>query len=180
MIEHPILFSAPMIRAILSGIKTQTRRRYKPRHTDPYEGVTDGAPWWCDEYGDYHAVPCPYGAPGDRLWGRETFVAGTFNGGGERWVRYRSTDWGQVPDGTKWKPSIFMPRWASRITLEVTAVRFQRLHDISDDDVAAEGLDLVNGDRRKQDAYAELWDNINGPGQWDKNPFVWAVTFKKI
>ena len=142
----------------------------------------DGKPWPFCEYPDtmngYEPVPCPYGVPGDRLWVRETFFEipdGVF---------YRATDrtWDHERENTrvKWTPSIFMRRRQSRITLEVTDVRMQRLQDISDADVVAEGLDLVNGDRRKQDAYAELWEAINGAGSWAKNPWVWCVSFATL
>lgn len=165
MKDRPILFSAPMVRSILAGTKTQTRRLYKPRHADPYEGVEDGEPWRCDEYGDYHAVPCPHGAPGDRLWVKETWCSGdrwaSLNGSNadndpSQTIRYRADngartfrspvagDWFTPnmyawSDPDKWKSPLSMSRWMSRLTLGITAVRFQRLQDISEEDARAEG-----------------------------------------
>lgn len=203
--ERPILFSAPMVRALLAGAKTQTRRLYKPRYPDPYEGVEDGAPWRCGEDGIYYAAPCPYGERGDRLWVKETFAYG-------KTTVYRADD----PSlQITWTSSLFMRRALSRITLEVTAVRFQRLQDISEADAQAEGAihaideewsvlpepkrpahgcvacsgdprgiselchDSVSGKGRPWAChYALLWDHINGAGGWAQNPWVWAITFE--
>jgi hypothetical protein len=206
--ERPILFSGPMVRALLEGRKTQTRRLV----TVPWQGgrrTLPFAPYWveedgrllfCDEAGEYHPwVDCthPYGVPGDRLWVRETWAPVDrsprrihFAVDRASWLRVDTEDgyrwdfrerWGSdcVPP-SRLKPGIHMPRWASRITLEVTDVRVQRLQEISEDDVVAEGLDLINGDRRKQDAYAELWDDLNGKrAPWKSNPWVWAISFRR-
>jgi hypothetical protein len=185
MKERPILFSAPMVRAILDGRKTQTRRKIKPgdwsveahtMETDwPYlpHYLTDGA-----------AVPvkCPYGNPGDRLWVRETW-ANERDGTGcpdDTGILYRATDpgWDDEDTGLRWRPSIFMPRRASRITLEITDVRVQRLQDISDDDSRAEGYDRSHAFPREW--FALLWESINGTGSWAANPWVWAITFRKL
>jgi hypothetical protein len=121
-----------------------------------------------------------------RLWLKETFVSGTFKGGvREWWVRYRATDEADVPEGTKWRPSIFMPRQLSRITLEVTAVRVERLQDITDNDAMAEGISeddvLRIGALWARDAFKALWDSINGKrAAWVSNPWVAVVTFRRL
>jgi hypothetical protein len=151
-----------MIRALLAGTKTQTRRVAKLD--------TDGLPKW----------GCPYGQPGDRLWVRETF----FKTGSPECpiVRYRASV--QIHDfDFRWKPSIHMPRKFSRITLEVTGVRVERLQDISADDCQDEGItrsDYSPGDNDWQDAYKRLWETINGPGSWALNPFIWVIEFKRV
>jgi len=150
--ERPILYRAPMVRAILRDEKTQTRRRVKPRRRED-AGL---------------AGPCPYGVPGDRLWVKETFRFGE-GGLAREFVHYRA-DEDEPPAPGQWKPSIFMPRHASRITLEVTAVRVQRVQDIDEVDAIAEGV-------ASRAEYARLWCDINGATSWDENPFVWAVSF---
>lgn len=200
MAERPILFSGAMVRAILAGTKTQTRRVVKPRK-DPDYG-RELSP--CEIAGDEHiARLCPYGAPGDRLWVRETFA------GSIAYERhgYPLKEWGNkiwyVADGeprsgqwTRPRPSIHMPRCLSRITLEVTEVRVERLQDISDQDAVAEGTPcyVCGGpmDGRSEDDchcfhrratasdYRGLWESINGPGSWEANPWVWCVSFRRI
>lgn len=211
--ERGILFSGPMVRAILAGRKTQTRRAVKPsvrgaKGVGAYtiDGVVDDLVN-LDEDGDPIDAPsirCPYGAPGDRLWSRETHAPRYFDDGR---TAYRA-DW-TAPDGLpepKWTPSILMPRWASRITLEITGVRVERAHDISDADIAAEGVDaeaveaLWQGATRTRrfeagylkDKYfshidgwpkaqwAAAWTLINGRASWDANPWVWVVEFKVV
>ncbi|HUV48247.1 MAG TPA: hypothetical protein VMX11_04645, partial [Actinomycetes bacterium] len=109
---------------------------------------------------------CPFGVVGDRLWVRETFAC-------PETVRYyRADDAGILPPGTKWTPSIHMPRWASRLSLTITDVRVQRLQDISEADAEAEGLD-------GRDLFACTWVNLYGPKSWLTNPWVWAITFTK-
>lgn len=179
--ERPILFSAAMVRAILDGKKTQTRRIVK--------GV---ALEWLDDAGfDPHFVAkdndlCPYGKVGDRLWVRETFCPNYFDEP-DFTTAYKAdytNDIADVVQEPKWKPSIHMPRKLSRINLEITDIRVERLQDITDADAQAEGVDgwsgvvIVGNDI----AFAELWDKINakrGYG-WDKNPWVWVVTFKRV
>lgn len=181
--ERPILFSAPMVRAILDGSKTQTRRIVKNatgpfwNHTGYRIVMRDGFTFWethggiPNEYGP--AIPCPYGKPGDRLWMRETCSVHSMG----NVVAYKADH----PDAKdiRWRPSIHMPRWASRIILEVESVRVERLQDISPHDAIAEGCgtDVVPMARKM---YAELWESINGPGSWEANPWVWVVTFKRI
>lgn len=184
MADRPILFSWPMVRAILTGTKTQTRRVVKP------------AP-------DWKPVGCPYGQPGDRLWVREThYLHGVWSvrkddGGKRRWTFHPSRDMGvqfTEPNGFikgrsttvhGWyrRPSIHMPRWASRITLEVTGVRVERLQDISEADAIAEGVNNslhLPGGRFARENFAHLWWTINGDGSWEANPWVWVVEFRRV
>jgi len=173
MTERPILFSAPMVRALLAGTKTQTRR-----------ALRDGT-WWTPEHGVIRMAPaglactgfahvaCPYGKPGNRLWVRETWAQH-----GLRAV-YRA-DGDERPTGAgAWRPSIHMPRKLSRITLEVTGVRVERLQDISTSDCWAEGIPS-SPDVDPLHEYRDLWESINGTGSWDANPWVWVVEFKRL
>lgn len=185
MKERPILFSAPMVRAILDGTKTQTRRVVKSR---PDKNMGPRCVLLPNELagevnaGDY--TNCPYGQPGDRLWVRETFH--TVDG---HRAFYRA-DYNHNPKGDKehgivWTPSIHMPRWASRIALEVTGVRAEPLQDISDADVESEGIQEIvdagiDHDGWPRDAYRALWEQINGPGSWSANPWVWVIEFKVV
>lgn len=231
--ERPILFSGPMVRAILGGHKTQTRRVVLPGD-DPIRWVG----WPCDMDGRGHPerrcrapgpgehhvhyangfhwrnVACPYGATGDRLWVREAWRAGWWDGedhinvvcraddaidrrlvcsddcsktGEEEWTKF---------GGVTWRPSIHMPRWASRLTLEVADVRVERLHAITEEDACAEGVlrdadgwwcggpggpRFAGGDAR--DTFAALWQDINGkrPGcAWSDDPWVWVVGFQVV
>jgi hypothetical protein len=200
--QRPILFSGPMVRAILEGRKTQTRRIVKPQPDEnglsfmknaPLDWREDvHGPWlqWKGETpgGDTWNGPTPY-LPGLNLWVRETHL---FRASG-RVVDYRAdmdpveaAGFGAMYGG--WKPSIFMPRWASRINLEVTGVRVERLQDISEEDAIAEGvpLDYVGKNgltctcKQYKCRYVHLWIDINGPGSWDANPWVWVVTFNKF
>lgn len=245
MAEKPILFSGPMVRAILDGRKTQTRRVVKPKHEG---GVItslnpDGLPIesWGGGKG-FAAVgmevrESPYGKPGDQLWVRETFAtSGEKDSGGSptRRVAYQADGWAgyvyapQPPHrhghilksecptsdeigecfglgryGGKWRPSIHLPRWASRIQLEVTGVRVERLQDITPDDAWAEGIWHASEEFRRQvcqmrdsaeslrqlrlETFQELWNSINGKPRddgedisWSANPWVWVVEFKQL
>lgn len=201
--ERPILFSAPMIRALLAGTKTQTRRLLKPQppagtlqvstyhHPDPrphfYAWTDDGhgraelaEGGWCN--------PCSYGASGDRLWVREAwrtepgldrFPPREIQQGGP--VQYEAGPHADVLGG-KLRPGMFMPRWASRITLEITRVRVERLQDISRGDAMAEGCPFPNMAAGPDpcDWYRDLWEQINGGGSWASNPWVWVVEFKRV
>jgi len=181
MTEKPILFSAPMVRAIIEGRKTQTRRVIKPQPEKDLDPMTVIAAWDAG----FIDVKCPYGRTGDHLWVRE------------QWQTYKEFDKvrprdisNQAPvqypatyDGwdSKKRPSIFMPRWASRITLEITNVRVERLQDISEDDAWAEGLHgAFDGLRLPSEQFKDLWEAIHGEQSWDKNPFVWVIEFKRI
>jgi hypothetical protein len=191
--ERPILFSAPMVRAILEGRKTQTRRVFKPeRMTWTADGryqthsmrsgrmvETGSGPFHPNDWLHY----CPYGVPGDRLWVRETWAACGSD------VRFRADQ--RHPDDypganfQPWRSPIHMPRWASRITLEVTGVRVERLQDISEADAMAEGAAPVlvppdGGSAPHVEGFRELWESINGAGGWDANPWVWVVEFRRI
>ena len=138
MKERPILFSGPMIRALLAGTKTQTRRIVKPQPKNRLVYALD----WYDADGVHPGVKvkCPYGRGGDLLWVRETFFPRLQNTAAI--YRADSPDDGMAEMYGGWKPSIFMPRTLSRLTLEVTNVRAERLHDISEEDAKAEGVSL--------------------------------------
>lgn len=221
MPERPIIFSGPMVRAILEGRKSMTRRvvKYKPFYGEPnwdYAFVDGGVdcqylhiPQDGGEYGDSttQRAYCPYGVPGDALWVREAWTRVPQSAywhdpsiphcrDGEDWIIYRA-GWERSDPGVGWHPSIHMPRWASRITLEVTGVRVERVHDISGDDAIAEGIIHHNGlgvghsgYRYSQSspvyqspdiAFAELWDSINGKKHpWSSNPWVWVIEFRPL
>jgi hypothetical protein len=182
MKERPILFSAPMVRTILSGLKSQTRRLVKPQPAWVY-GET--VPVRTDDADPKGAIPCPYGQPGDRLWVRETHcpVVPRY-GSSDPLALYRADlDPGQqYMCVERWTPAIHMPRRLSRITLEVTRVRVERLQDISASDCRAEGVDPPKFNEvtlwRRQ--YEAVWGQINGPGSWDANPWVWVIDFKRV
>lgn len=178
MKERPILFSAPMVRAILDGTKTQTRRVIKGLALN---WIADG---FCPEFiACAENKLCPYGQPGDHLWVRETFLGwyNTDDGSFSHAAAYRADGY-KLENGEKWRPSIHMPRAASRITLEITGVRVERLQDISPEDCLAEGIRGEHGNGRCDltTAYADLWEQINGLGSWDANSWVWVVEFKRV
>lgn len=189
--ERPIIFSGPMVRAILAGRKTQTRRIVKP------EPIQAGA-WfdWKNLRGiaeSLFPLYCPYGKPGDRLWVRETWQMNEPPSG----AIYRADDVAGHIDGG-WRSSMFMPRWASRLSLDMTGVRAERLQEITTADAMAEGipqtageahaLDLIDLDktpghewdnRTSAENFAVLWDAINGKrAPWESNPWVWVVEFR--
>lgn len=217
--EKPILFSTLMVKAILEGRKNQTRRVLKLRKGDTIGNISDSTGVIeyiiCGPDGD--EVPMefvsPYGVWGDRLWIREGFATeqkfddkpmSFFDNASDVPIWYKADDIDYkndyVPRG-KWRPSIFIPRWASRINLEVTDVIIQRLQDISEDDAIAEGVGFgwqmnagwpdykhikdrvctMTQDTAKA-SYATLWNSINTKRgySWESNPWVWAVNFKKI
>ena len=198
-----------MVCAVMNGTKTQTRRVIK--RPEQWMIEFDGKDHWCeDQYGESQRVVdyCPYGLPGDRLWVREThridvhmpdfsLVDYRADGAslqcvGENRMLIPSTSIGQ------WRPSIFMPRWASRITIDVTGVRVERVQGISEEDAIREGLkETVNGTwadptqeagwQDPRNAFARLWDSINGKPRndgvdisWAANPWVWVLEFRKI
>jgi hypothetical protein len=225
--ERPILFSGPMVRAILAGSKTQTRRIVKLGHVGTFRrSETKGYDWtfrgsrrgstrfhsscWQDLRHQQLIELCPYGLVGHRLWVRETWLPLWHSGAGfdtclpptgreghPDVIKYRAD--GEKPcdfDGSWW-PSIHMRRRYSRITLEITAVRVERLNDISEVDAIAEGLiawtdpprvptkhyglsraDVWEADPRM--AYKRLWESINGANSWAANPWVWVVEFRRL
>lgn len=231
MAERGILFSAPMVRAIIEGRKTQTRRIVKPQPiSDAYNGRDGDFVIWDrtvqrlapSPSGDPRSkitvpVPCPYGVAGARLWVRETWAAFIHTGTDKKLyhkhgvIRHETVGHLMQPrevvyraDGddvtkphrsnatSKWRPSIFMPRWASRLTLEVVAVRVERLSAISGEDVVAEGFDLPAGvdesavaRDRKNVAVALRFDFLGAFRRMNKlapdaDPWVWVVIFKRI
>ncbi len=172
---RPILFSAPMVRALLAGTKTQTRRAVKAKRQPAR--LLPGERW------KWMPPPCPYGVIGDRLWVKETFLQMRIEHDSKIVYLASTDDTGDGRDARigmlyKWKPSIFMPRWASRITLEITDVRVQRLNDITTEDALAEGVSPQ--DEFAKLSYARLWRHINGDGSWDANPAVWAISFARV
>ena len=207
--ERPILFSAPMVRAILEDRKTVTRRAIKVQpHIDASGNFCVGSSnYGQDGYGKpvtKHFVSgcCPYGKPGDRLWVRETTEADYANGAVlSRYVADREPvlyagcgDPGYNGSVAHWdyprksRPSIHMQRWASRILLEITAVRVERLQDITEEQAMAEGVGAqaiesfraVGVDRPVGFAFRDLWTSINGGESWTANPWVWVVEFKRV
>ncbi len=204
MKERPILFSGPMVRALLAGTKTQTRRIAKPvRHPDLGNVYAPGA--LVLEHEPQHVIDrcCPYGRPGDRLWVRETHMnwwkLDPENPEGPRLfshVAAFAADGYVLEPGERWIPSIHMLRAASRILLEITGVRIERLQDISDEDARAEGIERMAGDPEcghrnyldktgqdwalsPRESFRSLWESINGPASWAKNPWVWVVEFER-
>ena len=219
MADRQILMSAPMVRALRAGTKTQTRRIVKPQpaHSCHYEmnGAGNAALHLADAGGPNqyvpptprskdHRLPCPYGAPGDRLWVRENGwqrperSERDMRDGADTWPAYEydadGIDHAHVELLKEWgwkrRPSIHMPRWASRITLELTEVRVQRVQDISAEDVLAEGIvdRWSRGNEtwpaaqcdEARDEYRMLWESINGLGSWAANLWVWALTFRVL
>lgn len=251
---RPILFSGPMVRALLAGTKTQTRRVVKCN--SQIASVGTAADWnrhkanpamrtpriiLIDDDGSPFSVPCPYGQPGDKLWVRETwgYRGACYDSATpdlqDIYIRYRADDPqpelmraitckrgehdANLPKQRKrrdgedydeyhnylnryweqWRPAIHLPRWASRITLEITGVRVERLQEISEADAKAEGIgphrkggwwweqppDGIEGTnhfgaKTARDAYRALWESINGGGSWAANPWVWVVGFERI
>ena len=184
MKERPILFSTEMVKAILEGRKTQTRRVL--RDTTEHRGEQYNPAYierWKNDEG--WAKICPYGKVGDRLWVRETFCDDCIQDPVPHRVCYKANRENQPASDfcTKWKPSIFMPRWASRITLEITNIRVERVQDIGVKDALAEGVkydvSVRGGDPVSR--YQDLWDSINGEKYpWSSNPWVWVIEFKRI
>lgn len=237
--ERPLLFSGPMVRALLAGTKTVTRRAAKfallPHAAgrnlgfsgvSSYRNEHTGAVSLCSRRGDgvwedlTEPLRCPFGQPGDRLWVRETWST---HADEVRWYEaktpasasiyyladgalWRDDDMRDgrgwcVPAGdphvNHWRPSIFMPRWASRLTLEVVSVRVERLQEITEEDAKAEGIERISsvgpcrafgwrdysggaGFFRPIESFRSLWTSINGPGSWEQNCWVWVVNFRRL
>lgn len=216
MKERPVIFNGEMVRAILDGRKTQTRRviknqrmgdrwSVKPAKSPLYERHSHD--WWLPTgTKPYSALPvCPFGQVGDRLWVREAYQGPLFNfdqmetyledtSKFERpeFCEYRA-DGGKTPeyydadDNLRygWKPSIHMPRWASRITLEITGVRVERLNDISEEDAKAEGVApsqhiITPPEALYRVGFLKLWQSIYGEESWGANLWVWVIEFKQV
>jgi hypothetical protein len=202
MKEYPILFSASMVKAILDGTKTQTRRVIKPR------GVSDDVAQWLHAMAKGVDMPCPYGKPGDVLWVREAWdfrhwgepgnpfrVMVSYGADGFQKLCQSPHDWNpMIYSQPRWRPSIHMPRWACRIELEIISVRAERVQEITRNDAKAEGVsNLWKNPPEKEEHYKRvllnpyvanysvLWDEINaGRGfGWNVNPFVWVIEFQR-
>jgi hypothetical protein len=173
--ERPILFSASMINAILQNRKSQTRRVVKPQPKIVHGYIGE---WLVTEqlFRDGRAgLRCPFGQPGNsRLWVRETWLKTT---GGTIWYRADGHD---IAKG-HWRPSIFMPRWACRLVLELTAVRVERVQDITVPDALAEGIQHSTMNAPAVE-FRWLWDSINAKRgySWASNPWVWVLTFRRL
>jgi hypothetical protein len=237
MTEHGMIFNGEMVKAILNGRKTQTRRmlNIQPEHAEfglrrvieSKNGRDNGKYFWSQSDATgmkarSKVFGCPYGAVGDRIWGRETWAVvshafdddglmidyvpdrpakavhekpfgnGYYSGhaiyaadGGFTW----GNDDGCLDGRSCWKPSIHMPRWASRITLEITSVRIERLNDISEADAITEGFTstaqlTASGDDYTglyaSDRFADTWQSIYGAESWNANPWVWVIEFKRV
>jgi len=203
--ERPILFSGPMVRAILDGRKTQTRRAVKPQPI-PYGEASPmankmhpdavGKPWIPVGGVFQEEWRCPYGVVRDRLWVRETWAPHADVPGEAIYRCDRGGDYqDNVTEGFRWRPSIHMPRWASRITLEIVSIRVERLQEISEEDAKAEGTergvwsqsaglfmepcdDSDDKHASYRDGFGFLWSSIYG--NWDANPWVWVVEFRRV
>lgn len=212
MKERGIIFNAEMVRAILDGRKTQTRRIMKPQPTPcdyiDWRGKARGGHVWPSNIfrtmlhvegelqngdGGWKGLvgdACPFGDIDDRLWVREAFQVGLCT---ESTIAYKATHKpSDLEEGwhekIKWRPSIHMPRWASRILLEITGVRVERLQSISEEDAKAEGFDNSQSDAANSigwfekpiRAFRRAWENIYGADGWDSNPWVWVIEFRRV
>ena len=208
MKERPIIFSAPLVRAILSGAKTQTRRVVKRYSADCIGWFDDGDGLWAQRFIDPSSGRpylkswrdrCPHGRPGDRLWVRETWkhieggaiydASGGIVDSFDDEIIYRANRPNHLYG--PWRSARYMPRWASRLTLEITDVRVERLQDISEADAVAEGCKpirpelvqdglIVRPGRSAVEEFRLVWEEIHGGGSWEKNPWVWVIEFKKL
>lgn len=212
-VERPILFNAEMVKALLSGVKTQTRRLIKPQPPENSKSCVseqDSKGCWLFANatgglmnGGYVTSPCRYGVPGDRLWVRETWAVSVafdsyrpsqltphvgeiqYRSGGGKLYDKLLTETSFDVDGElgMWRPSIFMPRWASRLTLEITNIRVERLQDITETDAWAEGCPSGFVPDKFPSSLAwfhATWADIHGKDSWDDNAWVWVVEFKKV
>ncbi|QBY56125.1 hypothetical protein [Cupriavidus oxalaticus] len=213
MADRPILFSGAMVRAILDSKKTQTRRVIDERTREELRAAAAiGEIFGLPEGGavdprdlDYILPFCRHGKPGDRLWVRETWYCDDYRVKRGPYLKPDDLDVDEArehgtlvyaADGLDpyeaeqpiWRPSIHMPRWASRITLEITGVRAERLNDCSEADARAEGVrgwSTTGGDGYEDDGqtareqFVDLWNGINGAGAWHANPWVWVVEFRR-
>lgn len=190
----PILFKTEMIRAILDGKKTQTRRVIKPQPIVDYDS---GYVYWKKSQFDIHGMPlsielpklCPYGTEGDILYVRETWLNDNHIDG-KRGYCYKADFSNTFASSVCWAPSLFMPKEAARIYLEIKEVRVERLQNISANSAISEGISLPNYAEQyikdvdyptPPEIFCELWDSINGKKySWSSNPFVWVIEFEQI
>lgn len=199
MKERGMIFNAEMVRALLDGRKTQTRRIIKDCTVgrDPISKFIKIGKKFIGCYPE--DVPelirecCPYGVPGDRIWVRETWARYNIDQNIHD-IAYRATTPADWPEEGRWRPSIHMPRWASRIVLEITDVRVERLNAISEEDARAEGIidggclncgepepcGCANPEPDATDAFAYLWQSIYGQENWNANPWVWVISFERV
>lgn len=212
MKQRPIIFNTEMVRAILEGRKTQTRRTLTAKQLGLFEcAASIGECHNLDgeiniKSMGYYRQFCPLGQVGDQLWVRETFavVPRTAYAHSDGVTQIKSpidkdkasiykADWCRSEGGIRWKPSIHMPRWASRIILEITNVRVERLQDISEQDACAEGVSQLHGGFWKhyqpgwtqhqlsaRGSFVTLWSSIYGADFWSSNPWVWVIEFKVL
>lgn len=187
MKERPIIMGAESVRAILEGRKTQSRRAIKPQ---PKFIGAPNVPFKTDDANPKGIINCPYGKVGDRLWVRETVFFETFHQQSDEelerdgfnpnigvWV-YRADNHDYPTITANWTSPMFMPREASRITLEITDIRVERVQDITEEDAIAEGVESFN----TVASYSYLWDSLNAKRgyPWESNPWVWVVTFEVV
>lgn len=210
MKERPIIFNSDEVRAILDGRKTMMRRVIKPQpyeiaYRDRHENIESACFWRGEEHEDWpRPKDCPYGVPGDRLWVKETWrasnpVAGwvdcQYKTGQNRLIHLEGKEYKQAERfgmhrsiRDKWTSPVSMPRWASRITLEIINVCVERLQDISEEDAKREGMERHGGWNANETEYgvncrgpfSRLWDSVNTKlgYRWDANPWVWVIGFK--
>lgn len=209
MKERGMIFNGEMVRAILDGRKTQTRRIMKPQPADDIaRGVfpNPNAFGWKSslkhKYGSATAHFCPFGKPDDRIWVRETWARYNIDQNSHD-IAYRATTPADWPEEGRWRPSIHMPRWASRILLEITGVRVERLHAADESDLLDELGDMLEdcdsvagkafnhaehyaiagvpvGLCPEMHGFKAWWDKVNGDGCFDSNPWVWVIEFKRV
>lgn len=186
MKEHPILFSTPMVQAIIAGRKTMTRRKLKVKGCKPFSPKPEE--WTISEIEKWNEGYFPYGQVGDVLWVRETFKPADIP---EETGLYEFKASLQDPDACWnkgiWKPSIHMPKSAARIWLKITNIKVERLQDISEEDAMNEGVEYEWYDQSRnikieaaKSLFKKLWQVINGRESWEANPWVWAIEFEVI
>ncbi len=208
MIECPILLNATAVRAIRAGTKTQHRVAMKPQPADdirPHRAPNKSIQCWISSLAHQHGTStvhvCPYGQAGDRIWVRESWAVGKcadslkpimlhpgtwmVDNGGLWYPADAAEPRNPISPRGKTRPGMYMPRWASRIVLDVTEVRVQRLQDISEADAWCEGVDASEAlsmgcSDGAVAVYSALWEKNNGADSWDANPWVWAVEFRRI
>lgn len=191
MKERGMIFNGEMVRAILDGRKTQTRRPVKFPVLDKNLGCELAGNELAGELSAGNYLNSAFGKPGDRIWVRETWARYNIDQNSHD-IAYRATTPADWPEEGRWRPSIHMPRWASRILLEITDVRVERLNAISQENAQAEGMELTGwrptysdpdsgGEvMTPYDNFAELWSSIYGDESWQANPWVWVIEFKRV